>query len=276
MSAGTDRPIRVLLVDDEEDFLAATAPALARRGFEVDTAASGRAALDRLAEREYGVVVLDVKMPGLGGEEVFDRVRRAYPQLPVLMLTGHGSVPQAFRMSKEGVVDYLAKPCPVEDLAAALEAAVRRPEPAGAPADHPRVLVVDDEPELIAALTPALERRGISVLPAGDGEEALLRLAREAVDVVVLDVRLPGMDGLEVLERIRSMRPDLEVLLLSGHPDVEIAVEGIRRGAADYLTKPPDVDRLAERIREAARGGRRRGETRRDEVVRRAVERIPE
>lgn len=276
MSEEQRQLVTVLMVDDEAEFLAATAPALRRRGVEVCTAANGTDALARLAEGGIEVVVLDVKMPGMGGEEVYDHLRRAYPELPVIMLTGHGSVPQAFRMSKGGVFEYLDKPCSVELLADTIRAAAAvSPVLPGSPR-RLRVLLVDDEPELIAALAPALGRRGITVLAAADGEQALLELARGEIDVVVLDVRLPGMDGLEVLERAKAMRPEVEVLLLSGHPDVEIAVEGMRRGAADYLTKPPDVDRLAERIREAARRTGKRASEGREEIIRRALERTPE
>jgi len=117
-------PIRVLLVDDEEDFLLSMGPALGRRGIDVEVAKDGREALCALAARTPDVVVLDVRMPGMSGEEVHQYLVRERPELPVIMLTGHGSVPQAFRMSKAGVVEYLEKPCDPPVLAERIRRAV--------------------------------------------------------------------------------------------------------------------------------------------------------
>ena len=108
--------IRLLLVDDEVDFLEAMAPGLARRGFRISIARTGQAALDLLAREPVDVVVLDVKMPGKDGVETFREIKRIAPGLPVILLTGHGSIPQAFQTSREGVADYLAKPCDVQRL----------------------------------------------------------------------------------------------------------------------------------------------------------------
>jgi two-component system C4-dicarboxylate transport response regulator DctD len=109
--------IRLLMVDDERDFLSAVAPGLERRGFEVKTAENGRTALDLLAREAFDVVVLDVKMPGLDGISVFRRISELAPQLPVIMLTGHGNIQDAFETSRQGVYEYLTKPCRVESLA---------------------------------------------------------------------------------------------------------------------------------------------------------------
>ena len=127
---------RLLLVDDEEEFLIATSQALERRGFEVTTAANGSDALELLTESEYDVAVVDVKMPGLAGDELFREIKRRWPYVPVVMLTGHGTMTQAFTISKEGVHDYLTKPCDMNHLAkvarqAAYERRARRVEESG-------------------------------------------------------------------------------------------------------------------------------------------------
>ena len=109
--------VRLLMVDDEAEFLEASAPALTRRGFAVTCAADGSQALRRMAEAQAEVVVLDVKMPGLDGEELFRIFRQRWPGVPILMLTGHGSVRQAFRTAREGLHAYLAKPCDMDELA---------------------------------------------------------------------------------------------------------------------------------------------------------------
>ena len=111
------RPIRLLLVDDEIEFLASTAKALERRGFRVTPVRYGTTALKILERDPFDVAVLDVKMTGLAGDEVFREMKRRWPDIQVIMLTGHGTVEQAFQISREGVFDYLSKPCEMERLA---------------------------------------------------------------------------------------------------------------------------------------------------------------
>jgi DNA-binding NtrC family response regulator len=120
----------VLLVDDEVEFLSATQRALERRGFDVTTATNGQAALEMVEHRAFDVVVLDGKMPGLSGEQVFHELRARWPDLPVVMLTGHGTIREAFETSKKGLYEYLSKPCDVDGLAALLRRAGQVEDPA--------------------------------------------------------------------------------------------------------------------------------------------------
>jgi len=114
---------------------------------------------------------------------------------------------------------------------------------------HP-VLLVDDETVFVDALAERLETRGTEVVVAYDGDMALERLS-ENIHVVVLDVNLPGRSGLEVLDAIKERSSLVEVLMLTGQADVSTAVEGMKRGASDYLLKPVEIEVLAEAIRRA-------------------------
>ncbi len=114
-----------------------------------------------------------------------------------------------------------------------------------------RILIVDDESGFRESLARRLEKRGAVINQAGNGIEALSSLAREPVDVVLLDVRMPGMDGLAVLERIRQEHPDTEVILITGNVNTNEGVAGIKAGAFDYLTKPIEIDHLVGKIRQA-------------------------
>jgi two-component system, NtrC family, sensor kinase len=122
----------------------------------------------------------------------------------------------------------------------------------------PRVLLVDDEIDFLSSLAQRLELRGLPVLTASSGAEALEILDREPRDVVVLDVRMPGMDGIETLRRIKDRHPQVQVVMLTGHADLESSIEGMRFGFFDYLTKPVKLAQLVEKIDEAF--SRRRGE----------------
>ena len=117
--------------------------------------------------------------------------------------------------------------------------------------DTPKVLVVDDERDLNETLVKRLKRRGYETQSAFDGHEALAVLAREAFDVVVLDVKMPGMDGIETLREIKKRYPRVEVLLLTGHASVESGVQGMSIGANDYLLKPVEIETLLTAINQA-------------------------
>ena len=126
--------------------------------------------------------------------------------------------------------------------------------------DHPpsRVLLVDDELDFLDSLSQRLRLRGFEVLTASSGQQALDLLGTAAVDVVVLDVRMPGMDGIETLRLIKEQQPLTEVIMLTGHADLPSSLEGMRFGFFDYLTKPVHLTELIDKIRDAHR--RRRGE----------------
>ncbi len=115
-----------------------------------------------------------------------------------------------------------------------------------------RALFVDDEEELVSAVVERLLIRDIDARGAVGGAEALKLLEAEEFDVVVLDVRMPEIGGLEVLRRILSESPHPNVVLLSGHGSSEDAQEGMRLGACDYLQKPVDINRLVEIMQKAA------------------------
>ena len=120
----------------------------------------------------------------------------------------------------------------------------------------PRVLLVDDEADFLESLGQRLALRGLPVVTAASGPRALEIINTEEVDVVVLDVRMPGMDGIECLRRIKEGHPHIEVVMLTGHADLESSLEGMRFGFFDYLTKPVRLEHLIEKIQEAFERGR--------------------
>jgi len=126
-----EKKIKILMVDDEEQFRATTRKILDRRGFDTLLAASGPEALEQLREKPQ-VVILDVKMPGMDGHEVLRAIKKIEPDLPVIMLTGHGAMPSAREALAHGAYDYLAKPCDIDLLANKVLEALRHQKKPGA------------------------------------------------------------------------------------------------------------------------------------------------
>jgi DNA-binding NtrC family response regulator len=114
------------------------------------------------------------------------------------------------------------------------------------------VMLVDDEVPFVETMTKRLTRRNLTILSAYSGQEALEKLKEHKdVDVVILDVKMPGMDGIETLREIKREHPLVEVIMLTGHATVETAIEGMKLGAFDYLMKPCEVEQLVAKVQEA-------------------------
>lgn len=113
------------------------------------------------------------------------------------------------------------------------------------------VLLVDDEVEFRETMEKRLKKRSLHVKGVGSGEEALEQLKEEPIDVVVLDVRMAGMDGIETLRAMKKTQPLIEVIMLTGHASMEVAVQGMEFGAFDYLMKPMQIDDLLYKIQDA-------------------------
>lgn len=113
------------------------------------------------------------------------------------------------------------------------------------------VLIVDDEVEFLETLVKRLRKRKVTVEGVTGGESALQSLKEKPADIVVLDVKMPGMGGLETLREIKRAYPLVEVIMLTGHANMEAAMEGMDLGAFDYLMKPTDIDDLLYKIQDA-------------------------
>ena len=113
------------------------------------------------------------------------------------------------------------------------------------------VLFVDDEVDFLDTLLKRMKKRQVNVSGVKSGEEALEWLAKNTADVIVLDVRMPGMDGIRTLREIKKLNPLVEIIMLTGHANLEVAREGMQLGAFDYLMKPIDIDELLYKVQDA-------------------------
>ena len=133
----------------------------------------------------------------------------------------------------------------------------------------PLIMLVDDEVPFVEAMAKRLEKRNLEVKTAFSGQEALESLAEyQNTDVVILDVKMPGMDGIETLKKIKASFPLAEVVMLTAHATVESAIEGMKLGAFDYLMKPCDMEQLMNKIEEATKKKRNHEEKIREAKVR--------
>lgn len=135
------------------------------------------------------------------------------------------------------------------------------------------ILIIDDEKAIRKTLSEILSYEGYKIDEAGDGEEGLKKLREKEFDVVLCDIKMPKVDGLEFLERSRETNADTPIIMISGHGTIETAVEAVKKGAYDYISKPPDLNRLLITIRNAMDKNQLVAETK---VLKRRVSKVQE
>ncbi len=116
---------------------------------------------------------------------------------------------------------------------------------------YEKVLIVDDEKDFLEAMGERISARGMDVTTSSSAEDALAKIDKETYDAIILDFQMPGMDGIETLKAIKARKPELQIILLTGHASVQKSVEAMKEGALDYIEKPADLDELTQKIKEA-------------------------
>lgn len=201
------RPVRLLVVDDDLDTCANLADILSDLSYEVQTATDASTALRLLDELAYDVVLLDLKLPGMDGLQLYRELKRRSPSTVAILITGFADAETRQRADQVGVWRILSKPVAVPALLPLISEA----------ADQPLLLIVDDDKDFCASLHDVLRERSFRVGIAGSAQEAVQQMNRQEFPVVLVDWRLPDADGLQLLEQIHSQHPQARTVLLTGH-----------------------------------------------------------
>lgn len=236
----------VLCVDDDPEVLEQLKEHFTLQGFIVLTAGDGVEACLQVKRWAPTAVILDLLIPRLGGIGTLSRVRALSPGIPVILMSDTAGALDLVTEAGLNVTGSFVKPL---DLAAVSEALARAgvtvptelasPSTAqGADGARARILLVDDEPQFREMLAEYLAGENFAVLEAANGEEALPHVTSWCPDLVLLDLMMPGMGGLETLRRIKIVRPETCVIMVTAVNDLDVARSALAAGAADYVTKP--------------------------------------
>lgn len=257
-SNGTD--VSVLIVDDDWGTARSTALILDLKGCAVETAASGAEALARVGERPFDVILLDIQMPVMDGVETHRRIKAIRPDAVVVMMTAYAVEELVQQALDDGAHSIVHKPLNVDGLVDI----VREAEASCAGA---LVLVVDDNPSVRSALQQALAAEGHAVTLACSGEEAIDAARERAQDVLLIDLKLPALNGLETYLALKEIHPRAIAIIMTAYPEEmsELAQEAMKRDAYAFLQKPFDVDDVlklvdkvsAMKMSDASEGGER-------------------
>jgi DNA-binding response OmpR family regulator len=236
----------ILCADDDVDVLERLKEYFTLQGFIVLTASNGVEACLQVKRWAPRAVILDLFIPRLGGIGALGRIHAIDPTLPVILTTDTGEGLAMATGAGLAVTGTFAKPLDLECISKALARAGVTPpaEPAaddtgaGAHRPAPRVLVVDDEGEFREVLIEYLGSKGFEAREAGSGEEAVEQVAAFDPHIVLLDLMMAGMGGLEALREIKTIAPRACVIMVTAAHDLDAARGALTRGAADYVTKP--------------------------------------
>jgi CheY-like chemotaxis protein len=237
----------ILVVDDDVDTCNNLADILSDLGYQVDTAHDGPSALAKVRSRSYDVALLDFKMPGMNGLEVYREIKRLSPSTVAIIVSAYTDPATRQAAIEAGAVGVLPKPVDFPRLLDLVDQAVTQP----------LVLVVDDDPELCASLWDLLRERGYRVSLAHDGTSAGERLRNKQYRVVLIDMQLPDADGSQIARDVRTANPAARTIVITGHREELDALvrQAIKEGADAVCYKPFDVPQLLKTLERLTRTG---------------------
>lgn len=230
----------VLVVDDEPDICDNLRDILTDMGYEVDTATDGPHALERVRAKNYDVALLDLKMPGMDGLELYRRIKELRAGTVAMIVTAYATAATAQAALEAGAWRVLSKPVDLPQLMAEINSAL----------GQSLVLVVDDDHDLCRSLWDIFREQGYRVSLAHDAAAAAQRLEEQEHQVVLIDMKLPQGDGDEVFRLVRRANPQARTVLITGYRcELERKIaQVIEEGADAVCYKPFDVPQLLNTI----------------------------
>ncbi len=235
--------LRVFIVDDDIDFAESMTEVIKKRRHHVEMAHSGEDAVQRFEAEDVDITFMDVRLPGMDGVESFLEIRKMKPDAKVMMMTGY-SVEHLLRQAVDnGALGVLHKPLDFDDVLAALD----KVKPGGL------VLIADDDPDFVDSLEDVLTDAGYSIAVAHSGDEALKKGMENDFEALILDLRIPVINGLDVFLELKKQGRSVPTIIVTGFADEEAAaIETLRQeSASGRLVKPFDPLKLLEAIEAA-------------------------
>lgn len=230
----------VLVVDDQIGMLETFSDILEARGFNVTTAEDGFQAIEIVKKNSPDIIFMDIKMPGINGVQTYREIKKIHPRAAVIMMTAYSVEDLVKEAIEEGAYTVIYKPFDMDKIIQTIERVLKTT----------LVLVVDDRLEDRETFKDILESKGYKVTTAKDGYEAIELVKQNKFDIIFLDVKLPGIDGVRTFEEIHKIRPDVPVIMVTGYSAEEMVKEAIDKGIYTCIYKPLDMDKILKAIEE--------------------------
>jgi len=238
-------PHSIIVVDDDVDTCRNLSDILSDLGYQVDTANDGPSALELVRKKTYDIALLDLKMPGMDGLELYREIKKLQAATVAMVVTAYAGATTAEEAMSAGAWRVLPKPVDLPKLMGLVDQAL----------GQPMVMIVDDDPDLCANMWDLLRERGYRVSLAHSEREAASLLKDRDYKVVLIDMKLPEGDGTTVFKLVRDNKPEARTILITAHRSElnELVQKVVAEGADAVCYKPFDIGRLIETVNNLAR-----------------------
>lgn len=227
----------VLVVDDNEGLLETFYLILKRRGYNVETAGNGAAALEKYRKNHYDVTLMDIVMPQMNGVEAFRQIREYDPGARVILMTAYYDDEEIRSALEEGAYKAINKPVDVGQLIDMIKRATTASP----------ILIVDDNVDFCKTMARGLELKGYRVTTVSSGSEAIRIASEKSIKIAFIDMRMPLMDGLETYLQLKKVNPGITVVMMTGYQDEmrETIKKALSAEARTCLYKPFDPEAVS-------------------------------
>ena len=225
---------KIMVVDDDPAMLFTVTEILEDAGYDAYGVSDGYQAIELATKETFALVFMDIRLPGIDGVEAYRQIKSVSPGMPVIMMTGFTVESLISQALEEGAYTVLYKPLDITILLVAIKEVL----------DGPCVLVVDDELDARESVKSIFEDLGYQVALAMNGNQAVTMVESKHYDVILMDIGMPGMDGLEACRRIVESDPSAKVIFITGREVNQYARQALMAGAFSLLSKPVDPESM--------------------------------
>lgn len=242
--------IKIFVVDDEPGLCDVIQKTFTYIGFSVLTATDPRNAMSVMEQERPQIVVLDIVMPYADGQTLLEQIKRRFPETIVIMVTARHDQKTRETALAAGADAFLTKPFSRNYLRDVVVQKIADLLDRSGCMEVPSLLVVDDEAEFRATIRDFISNRYQCVIQeAAQGEEAIEMVKRSSPDIIFLDIKMPGLSGLDVIGRLRETSPSSKIIVISAWKSAEVVSRAVSMGAADYLSKPISLAAFHEKLK---------------------------
>ena len=234
----------ILVVDDLHSMRMTLGGILEDKGYNVVTVEDGYQAIEAVKKTHYDAIFMDIKMPGINGVQTYREVKKIDPRATVIMMTAYSVEDLVKEALEEGAYAVAYKPFDIDKIIALIEELL---------GGKTLILVVDDQFGDRETLKVILEDKGYRVATAANGVEALEMVKERHYDIIFLDIRLPGIDGVETFEKVKEVDPRAVVIMMTGYTEEDLIKRAVSCGAYTCIYKPFDMEKVIELVDEIVR-----------------------
>lgn len=235
-----EKKLNVLVVEDEKSMGEILKVCLEEENYNASLAIDGQQAIESAKKIKFDLLLMDIKLPGMNGVETFRQIKKSSPGIKVIMMTAYIDDNLIREAIREGVYATLYKPFEIEKMFYIIDEAI----------ENRTVLMVDDRAEDREIFKRLLEEENYRVTTADNGFTAINLIKEKGYSIVFIDIKMPDLDGVETLRRVKEINPNLSVVMTTGYSDEELVKECLKLFAHTCLYKPLDLKKILKIIEE--------------------------